>query len=68
MSKSKEVRELVKELRQAGYVVVQGKSNHLKVYDDGRLITTLSLSPSDRMWSKRARQDIAKYGSKPLSN
>lgn len=66
MSKSKEVKDFIQELRKAGYTVTRTKRGHHKVYDEGRLIHIVPVTPSDRRWMQNARSDIRARGSKPL--
>lgn len=40
-------KQLIKHLNSLGVEVITGKSNHLKAYYNGRLITTFANSPSD---------------------
>lgn len=63
---NKDLKKLIKRLRKSGYEVTIGKSGHCKVYEDGVLITTISVSPSDRNWLAHAVAHIKRYGTKKL--
>ena len=55
---SKEVKEYMKHLEAQGFECVPTKRNHIKVYLDGKVVTILPSTPSDRRWRKNAERDI----------
>lgn len=58
----KEVKKLVKKLETQGFTCKTAKTNHIKVYDGERLITTLPSTPSDVRALKNAVRILAKAG------
>jgi len=45
-----------------GYRMEFARSGHLKVRDeDGRLVTTFSMTPSDRLAGRKAQADMRRY-------
>jgi hypothetical protein len=52
----KDVRAYCRKLRQRGLDIQLGRSGHWKIYRDGRLITTLSATPSDYRWMRNAER------------
>lgn len=61
---NKEVKKLVKKLEAQGFTCKTAKTNHIKVYDGKRLITTLPSTPSDVRALKNAVKILAKAGFK----
>lgn len=59
---AKEVKKLVKALEAQGFEVKIGKTNHPKVYRDGKLITTLPSTPSDWRSLKNALALLKRAG------
>lgn len=62
---NKEVRKLTKELERQGFEVRRAKSNHLKVYKDGRYIATMPSTPSDQRSLKNATALLRRHGFRP---
>jgi hypothetical protein len=59
----KDFRPLVHALIKAGCTIEDSRAGgHVKVYRDGRLVGTLSSSPSNRSAHKKARSDFRRQG------
>ncbi len=58
----KEVRDLIRALRQQGFEVQDQEVAHPKVYRNGRLITTLPSTPSDVRSLKNTVAKLRKHG------
>lgn len=58
----KEVRDLIRRLRQQGFTVVDKGVAHPKVYKDGQLLTTLPSTPSDVRSLKNAVGKLRRHG------
>lgn len=62
MAARKDTLHLVRLIRRAGGTVVHAKSGHFKVYLNGHLVTTLSVSSSDVRSIRNARSVLRKAG------
>ena len=58
----KEVRDLIRRLREQGFEVVDKGVAHPKVYKDGQLLTTLPSTPSDVRSLKNAAGKLRRHG------
>ncbi|MBT1161257.1 hypothetical protein [Bifidobacterium sp. SO1] len=54
-------RKIRRWLERKGYTVELANSSHWKITRDGRLVTTTSLTPSDRNSYKNLLHDIRRY-------
>jgi predicted RNA binding protein YcfA (HicA-like mRNA interferase family) len=61
-NKSKEVRELIALVEEAGWRVVDKGSNYQAYSPNGRAIVTLHKTPSARNWRRRAERDFRQAG------
>lgn len=58
----KEVRDLIRRLREQGFEVVDKGVAHPKVYKDVQLLTTLASTPSDIRSLKNAVSNLRRHG------
>lgn len=59
---TKEVKKLIKRLEKAGLECRTTRKNHIRVYLDGKVITTLSSTPSDSRTIRNALSQIKAHG------
>jgi hypothetical protein len=64
MAGSKDLRVLRRELERQGFDLKRGGNNHWQVRKDGRLITTLPSTPSDRRGFLNAVATLRRAGFK----
>ncbi|QNL30197.1 hypothetical protein SEA_MARIOKART_70 [Gordonia phage Mariokart] len=63
MASNREVKDLIREIEQAGGEIRRSKRNaHLKVYLNGNLIGTISATPSDWRSIKNSRAQLRRNG------
>lgn len=57
---NKDVRQMVKRCKRAGFTVERGRGQHLIVAYQGRRVATMPISPSDWRWQKNLISDVRK--------
>ncbi len=57
-----DIRQLINRLRAQNFTVEMGRSGHWKVRYQGRLITTIPATPSDRRGLANVTADLARAG------
>jgi predicted RNA binding protein YcfA (HicA-like mRNA interferase family) len=60
---SKEVSDLIKEIRRQGFTAEQGKKNpHWVVKKDEQRVTTIASTPSDSRWKANTIAALRRFG------
>lgn len=59
---NKDVKKYLRLLKANGFNVEQGRNSHFKVYFNGKMVCSISASPSDHRWMKNCEQTLVKNG------